>query len=67
LNFRFKELGYQKLDRIERDRPEYKLAMSEVLNDAFASESLNRIGKGEVHDWLNSLQGLKHPIYNVAG
>ena len=50
-----KELGYQKLDRIERDRPEYKLAMSEVLNDAFASESLNRIGKGEVHEWLNSL------------
>ncbi|WP_445247037.1 Panacea domain-containing protein [Microcoleus sp. OTE_8_concoct_300] len=50
-----KELGYQKLDRIERDRPEYKLAMSEILNDAFASESLNRIGKGEVHDWLNSL------------
>jgi len=27
----------------------------EVLNDAFASESLNRIDKGEVHDWLNSL------------
>ena len=27
----------------------------EVLNDAFASESLNRIGKGEVHEWLNSL------------
>ena len=50
-----KELGYQKLDRIERDRPEYKLAMSEILNDAFASESLNRIGKGEVHEWLNSL------------
>jgi uncharacterized phage-associated protein len=50
-----KELGYQKLDRIERDRPEYELAMSETVNDAFASESLNRIGKGEVHDWLNSL------------
>ena len=50
-----KELGYQKLDRIERDHPEYELAMSEILHDAFASESLNRIGKGEVHDWLNSL------------
>ncbi|MGB8685746.1 MAG: type II toxin-antitoxin system antitoxin SocA domain-containing protein [Microcoleus sp.] len=50
-----KELGYQKLDRIERDRPAYELAMSETVNDAFASESLNRIGKGEVHDWLNSL------------
>lgn len=50
-----KELGYQKLDRIERDRPAYELAMSETVNDAFASESLNHIGKGEVHDWLNSL------------
>ena len=50
-----KELGYQKLDRIERDHLEYELAMSEILHDAFASESLNRIGKGEVHDWLNSL------------
>ncbi len=50
-----KELGYQKLDRIERDRPAYELAMSETVNNAFASESLNRIGKGEVHDWLNSL------------
>lgn len=50
-----KELGYQKLDRIERDRPAYELTMSEIVNDAFASESLNRIGKGEVHDWLNSL------------
>ena len=40
-----KELGYQKLDRIERDRPEYKLAMSETVNNAFASESLNRIDK----------------------
>jgi hypothetical protein len=27
----------------------------EVLNDAFTSESLNRIDKAEVHDWLNSL------------
>ena len=50
-----KELGYQKLDRIERDRLAYELAMSETVNNAFASESLNRIGKGEVHDWLNSL------------
>ena len=50
-----KELGYQKLDRIERDRPEYELAMSETVNNAFASEPLNRIDKGEVHDWLNSL------------
>ncbi len=50
-----KELGYHKLDRIERDNPAYELAMSETVNNAFASEPLNRIGKGEVHDWLNSL------------
>ncbi|TAE03759.1 MAG: hypothetical protein EAZ78_11920 [Oscillatoriales cyanobacterium] len=48
-------LGYQKLDRIERDRAAYELAMSATVNNAFASESLNRIGKGEVYDWLNSL------------
>jgi len=50
-----KALGYQKLDLIERDLPEYELAMSEIVKKAFASESSNRIGKGEVHDWLNSL------------
>ena len=50
-----KELGYQKLDLIERNHPEYERAMSEIVKNAFASESLNRIGKGEVRDWLNSL------------
>lgn len=50
-----KALGYQKLDLIERDHPEYEIAMSEVLKDTFNSESPNRIKKGEVHDWLNSL------------
>lgn len=50
-----KALGYQKLDLIERDHPEYEIAMSEVLKDTFDSESSNRIEKGEVHDWLNSL------------
>ncbi|MEG4090299.1 hypothetical protein [Microcoleus sp. Pol12B4] len=50
-----KELGYQKLDRIESARPAYELAMSQIVNDALASESLNSIGQGEVHDWLNSL------------
>jgi len=50
-----KALGYQKLDLIERDHPVYQVAMSEIMKKAFASESLNRIGKGEVHDWLNSL------------
>ncbi|PSB03688.1 Panacea domain-containing protein [Merismopedia glauca] len=50
-----KKLGYQKLDLIERDNDKYEPAMSELLQDAFASESSNRISKGEVRDWLNSL------------
>ncbi|MCC5636542.1 DUF4065 domain-containing protein [Nostoc sp. CHAB 5844] len=50
-----KALGYQKLDLIERDNPVYEQAMSKVLKDTLASESSNRIGKGEVRDWLNSL------------
>jgi uncharacterized phage-associated protein len=50
-----KALGCQKLDLIERENPAYELAMSEVLQDAIAMESSNRIGKGEVRDWLNSL------------
>jgi uncharacterized phage-associated protein len=50
-----KALGYQKLDLIEHDHPAYKPVMSEIVKDAFASESSNRIGKGEVSDWLNSL------------
>ncbi|UBF27030.1 DUF4065 domain-containing protein [Kovacikia minuta CCNUW1] len=50
-----KALGYQKLDLIERDNPTYNAAMSEVLKNALAAKSFNRIRKGEVHDWLNSL------------
>lgn len=50
-----KALGCQKLELIERDNPAYELTMSEVLKDAFAAESSNRIGKGEVGDWLDSL------------
>lgn len=50
-----KALGYQKLDLIERKHPAYELTMSEVLKDTLDSESSNRIKKGEVHDWLNSL------------
>lgn len=50
-----KELGYQKLDLLERDHPAYKLVMSDILQDAISPESSNRIGKGEVSDWLNSL------------
>jgi uncharacterized phage-associated protein len=50
-----KALGCQKLDLIERDNPAYKLAMSTVLQNAFIGESSNRVGKGEVRGWLNSL------------
>lgn len=50
-----KTLGLQKLNLIERENPAYDLAMSEVLKNALATESSNRIGKGEVRDWLTSL------------
>ncbi|MCU7245352.1 MAG: DUF4065 domain-containing protein [Microcystis aeruginosa WS75] len=50
-----KALGYQKLDLIEQEHPAYKPAMSEVLKEALATKSSHPIGKGEVHDWLNSL------------
>ncbi|MBE9201970.1 MULTISPECIES: type II toxin-antitoxin system antitoxin SocA domain-containing protein [unclassified Nodularia (in: cyanobacteria)] len=50
-----KALGYQKLDLIERDHPAFQSVMSQVLEDACNSESSNRINKGEVRDWLNSL------------
>lgn len=50
-----KALGHQKLDLIERDHPAYQSIMSEVLKEAFTSQSSTRIKKGEVRDWLNSL------------
>lgn len=50
-----KALGTQKLDLIERDNPTYSPVLSEVLNHSLALTSSKRIGKGEVHDWLNSL------------
>lgn len=50
-----KALGYQKLDLIERENPAYELTMSEVLQDTLATDSSNRIGKGEVRGWLDSL------------
>jgi uncharacterized phage-associated protein len=50
-----KALGYQKLDLIERDHPAYQPIMSELVKDACTSESLTRIKKPEVRDWLNSL------------
>ena len=50
-----KALGYQKLDVIERENPAYEAVMSKVLQDALNSEDLDRVGKGEVRDWLNTL------------
>ena len=50
-----KALGYQKLDVIERDNPVYESVMSSVLEDALSSQSSNRVKKGEVRGWLNSL------------
>ena len=50
-----KALGCQKLDVIERENPAYEAVMSEVLQDALNSEDSDRVGKGEVRDWLNTL------------
>lgn len=50
-----KALGYQKLDRIERENPIYKPIVSRILDDALNSRSSKLIRKGEVSDWLNSL------------
>ncbi|MEM7556757.1 MAG: type II toxin-antitoxin system antitoxin SocA domain-containing protein [Cyanobacteria bacterium P01_A01_bin.84] len=50
-----KALGHQKLDVIERENPAYEAVMSEVLQDALNSEDSERVGKGEVRDWLNTL------------
>jgi uncharacterized phage-associated protein len=48
-------LGSQKLEVIERENPAYEPTISEVLNNTLNSESSNRVGKGGVRDWLNSL------------
>jgi uncharacterized phage-associated protein len=48
-------LGSQKLEAIERENPAYETIIFEVLNNALNSESSNRVGKGGVRDWLNSL------------
>lgn len=50
-----KALGHQKLDLIERCHPTYEKLISRVVQEAVGSESLNRIKKGEVCDWLNTL------------
>lgn len=51
-----KVLGYQKLDEIERNHPVYKPLVAELLDQAFSSQTLvERVQKGEVRDWLNSI------------
>lgn len=50
-----KELGHKKLDVIERDNPAYESVMSKILTDVQTSQYPNRIQKGEVRDWLNSI------------
>jgi uncharacterized phage-associated protein len=50
-----KALGYQKIDVMERDNLAYESVMSKVLEDALNLEPADRIGKGEVRDWLKSL------------
>lgn len=50
-----KALGYKKLDLIEREHPAYEPVMSKILQDALTEEPCDRVGKGEVYDWLNSL------------
>jgi uncharacterized phage-associated protein len=50
-----KKLGHQKLDFIERENPLYQPMMAEIVKDSLAAGSTDRIGKGEIRDWLNSL------------
>jgi uncharacterized phage-associated protein len=50
-----KELGYQKLDVIEKDNPAYKAVMTQVLKSSLASSPVLQLKKGEVCGWLNSL------------
>ena len=51
-----KTLGYQKLEEIEFNHPVYKPLVAELLEQAFQQEgTLERVQKGDVHDWLTSL------------
>jgi uncharacterized phage-associated protein len=50
-----KALGLQKLDSIERANPSYATIMSKLLEDVINSKSSNRVEKGQVRNWLNSL------------
>jgi hypothetical protein len=45
-----KALGYQKLDRIEREHPDYQSVMSELLQSALTDDTSIRIRKGEVRN-----------------
>jgi hypothetical protein len=45
------------LDAIERENPAYSLIIKRVVEDALNSESLERIEKGGVRDWLESILG----------
>jgi hypothetical protein len=50
-----KALGYQKLDFIERENPSYQPLIAKTLKNESTAEASNRVGKGEVRHWLNSL------------
>ena len=50
-----KNLGYQKLDVIEKDNPAYEAVMTQVLESSLASSPVLQLKKGEVRGWLNSL------------
>lgn len=50
-----KELGYQKLDIIEKDHPVYEAVMTEMLESSLSSSSEVQLKKGEVRGWLESL------------
>ena len=48
-------LDARNLDFIERNHPAYDPVMSEVLKDAFNSQSSNRISKEKIRGWLYSI------------
>jgi uncharacterized phage-associated protein len=51
------QLGKEKLTEIERDNPLYQPVINRVLEEALVSSSSrpDRLSKGEVRGWLNSL------------
>ncbi len=50
-----KQLGYAKLEQIERDNPAYPLAIKSALQSALTSNSQQHNTEGEIRDWLDSL------------